>query len=73
MEPALTAPERYVTVPEFRRRLGGVSVSTLYRMMDAGDIARPSKITRKRVGWPIEYVDRFMLNRLTPEQAAAVQ
>lgn len=55
--------ERYVSVAELRQRLGGVSVSTIYRMMDAEEIKRPVRVTLRRVGWPVEYIDEWFSSR----------
>jgi predicted DNA-binding transcriptional regulator AlpA len=69
MQDNQTIPDRYVSVKELRQRLGGVSTSTIYRMMDAGELARPSRLTLRRVGWPVEYINSLLARRVTPEQA----
>jgi len=66
----VAAPRRFVSVTEFRQRTN-LSTSTVYRLLDRGLLARPSRVSPGRVGWPSEYVDTWLADRATSQQAAA--
>lgn len=68
--PQATSPQRFVSVAEFRQRTD-LSTSTIYRLLDRGLLARPSRVSPGRVGWPSEYVDNWLASRAEPPQAAA--
>ncbi len=55
-------PDRYlrrVAVQE----LTGLSRSSIYRLMDAGDFPRPVKLTGKAVRWPESVVTAWLAER----------
>lgn len=68
--PQAPVPQRFVSVAEFRQRTD-LSTSTVYRLLDRGLLARPSRVSPGRVGWPSEYVDNWLAARTTDEQVAA--
>ncbi|MDS9467929.1 AlpA family transcriptional regulator [Paracoccus sp. MBLB3053] len=53
---------RYIRRTEVEA-LTGLSRSTIYRMMDAGDFPKPVKLTRKAVGWPEDQVAEWLASR----------
>lgn len=67
--PQATAPKRFVSVAEFRQRTD-LSTSTVYRLLDRGLLARPSRVSPGRVGWPSEYIDNWLAARSAPQQVA---
>jgi len=48
----------------------GLSRSTLYAMMDAGDFPRPIRIGRRAVAWPESAILDWLASRPTAEQTA---
>lgn len=52
-------PERFVSFDEFCRR-SSLSRATIYRLIDAGSVPRPVRLTDNRVAWPVEVVDEWM-------------
>ena len=66
---ATEAPSRFVSVKEFSRR-SSLARSSLYRMVERGEISKPCKLTPKRVAWPAEVIDAWFAARAA-EQATA--
>lgn len=62
--------ERVVSWAEMRRR-SSLSKTTLYRLIDADELARPRNITPRRVGWPAEYVSDWIASRVGGEGVTA--
>ncbi|MEW6539140.1 MAG: AlpA family phage regulatory protein [Pseudomonadota bacterium] len=60
--PTLEAPDRYVSIKEFSHR-SSLARSTVYRLIDAGEISKPRRLTAKRVGWPVDEIDAWMAAR----------
>lgn len=63
------SPEAIVSVAELARRTS-LSVATIYRLMPE-QLERPRRITSNRVGWPASYIDRWIAERMQPQQSAA--
>ncbi len=43
----------------------GLSRSSIYAMMDAGDFPRPVRIGKRAVAWPQSAIEDWLVNRLT--------
>lgn len=41
----------------------GLSRTSIYRMMDAGEFPRPVRITRKAVRWPSSVIEKWLAGR----------
>lgn len=54
--------QRYIRRQEVES-LTGLSRSTIYRMMDAGEFPRPIKLTRKAVAWPESAIAEWLASR----------
>lgn len=54
--------QRYIRRQEVES-LTGLSRSTLYRLMDAGEFPRPIKLTRKAVAWPESAIAEWLASR----------
>lgn len=65
-----TQTERVVSWAELRRR-SSLSKTTLYRLIDADELARPRRITPRRVGWDAEYIRDWIMTRVALTQATA--
>jgi len=61
--------KRIVTVAELAQR-SSLSVATLYRQMPE-HLARPRKISPGRVGWPADYIDNWIAERVGGDLAVA--
>lgn len=61
--------QRVVTIAELAKR-SSLSVATIYRLMP-DQLARPRKITDRRVGWSADYIDDWLNARVGGEQVSA--
>lgn len=50
---------------QVRARVGGISVSTLYRWMEAGNFPQPFKLQDRTIAWDAEQIDRWLAQRMT--------
>jgi predicted DNA-binding transcriptional regulator AlpA len=60
---AVTFPDRFVSIPEFVKR-SSLSRGTVYNMIAAGEIARPTRLTANRVAWPAKVVDAWFASKM---------
>lgn len=56
-------PQRLLSIRKVQDRLGGVSKSTVYRMVRAGELARPKRVSARRVAWVEREIQRFLSSR----------
>ena len=48
---------------QVRARVGGISVSTLYRWMDQGLFPKPFRLQDRTIAWDSEQIDRWIQQR----------
>lgn len=53
----LAQPRRFISREELRNRLGDVSDGTIYNLIRAGTLAKPVRISPRRVGWCESYIN----------------
>ncbi|MFJ1293231.1 helix-turn-helix transcriptional regulator [Paracoccus yeei] len=49
-------------LPQVTEKIG-LSRSTIYKMMDAGEFPKPIKLTRKAVAWPESAITEWLASR----------
>lgn len=54
--------KRYIRRPDVEA-MTGLSSSTIYRMMSAGEFPKPIKITRKAVAWAEDEIADWLASR----------
>lgn len=66
LDPIQTAapPARFVSIKEFACR-SSLARSSIYRMIERGEISKPCKLAPKRIGWPAEVVNAWFAARMT--------
>lgn len=60
---AQAATPRFVTVREFMAQ-SSLGKSTVYDMIQRGDLPRPVRITSRRVAFPAEVVEAFFASKM---------
>lgn len=56
-------PEGFVSIPELVRR-SSLSRATIYNLVASGELPKPSKLTKRRVGFPVAVARAFLTSRL---------
>ena len=56
------AISRFIHPAEWASRLG-VHKNTVFRMVEAGDIPKPARLTAHKIGWPEETFQRWAAER----------
>jgi len=60
---AQASPARFVSIPEFVRR-SSLSRATVYNLIEAGELPRPTRLTSNRVAWPEQIVSAWFASKL---------
>jgi prophage regulatory protein len=50
---------------QVRARVGNISLSTLYRWIDAGQFPKPFRLQDRTIAWDAEQIDRWLDQRQT--------
>lgn len=69
-QPSPLPVEGFASRDQVRCAFGGISISTLYRWMDEGQLPRPVQLGPGRVGWPVEQI-RERIEQLKSQSVAA--
>ena len=56
-------PQRLLSIQEVQNRLGGLSRSTIYRLIRSGELERPKRVSARRVAWSVTSIDLFLASR----------
>ncbi len=56
-------PNHFISIPEFVKR-SSLSRATVYNLIEAGDLPKPVRLTRNRVAFPAEIVDRWFASKM---------
>jgi len=69
LSPGEQSENRFVRLPEVRRRTG-LSKSELYRRIRKGTFPRPNKLGYRTVAWPLAEIDRWYWETVDPSIGA---
>lgn len=63
-----TSQHQVLSPREVRALVGGLSITTLWRMRRRGEFPEPVQLSKRRVGWRRSDVELWLLNRETKSQ-----
>ena len=56
-------PQRLLSIQQVQDLLGGISRSTVYRLIQTGSLTRPKRVSARRVAWPAGEIERYLASR----------